>query len=509
MRPALVTLLSLVLGIYLGSLGLLAAQWYFLGIAVATLLLVLSRLWHKALLAGSAWYLVLLCMGACLATIPREWVAQLPQPSEETTYLVTISRPPTAREQGSRAEAIIEQATDPSGATLVRWRGQRIMLYLYNDSLQLTPRTNYLVRGRLTPLDQVSSSSYQHYLLSRKVSGVLSASTAEACNAPSTTHWSLWDQLRYRAYTLQQRIGGTLDEIDRLTPLQRETLRAICLGDRSEGTVAEAQFRSVGVAHLLSVSGFHVGVVLLLIYWLTRYPLRLIHNVRTAYLLRWSLTLVAVWLYAFVCGLSIPTLRASLMFSIFAVARLLGRSTDRLNVWAQAAALLLIVSPYALFDVGMQLSFGAVLAIFVTWGALNQRITPSSSRIVSYFYYLYYLIVTTLAVQLFVWPILARSFGNTTAWLLLANLLLSLLATLLIITGLVTMGLLALGLPMTLLPMLLVGVSDLTSGAMALLEQHFTAQLTIVMPLWLCVAYYLLLYVWVQYLLARPRPVRI
>ena len=505
MRPALVTLLSLVLGIYLGSLGLLAAQWYFFGIAVATLLLVLSRLWRKALLAGSAWYLLLLCTGACLATIPRERVAQLPQPSKETTYLVTISRPPTAREHGSRVEAIIEQTTDPSGALLARWSGQRIMLYLYND-LQLTPRTSYLVRGRLTPLDQVSSPSYQHYLLSRKVSGVLSASTAEPCNEPTTTYWSRWDQLRYCAYTLQQRIGGTLEEIDPLTPLQRETLRAICLGDRSEGTIAEAQFRSVGVAHLLSVSGFHVGVVLLLIYWLIRYPLRLIRNVHTAYLLRWSLTLVAVWIYAFICGLSIPTLRASLMFSIFAVARLLGRFTDRLNVWAQAAVLLLIVSPYALFDVGMQLSFGAVLAIFVTWGALNQRITPSSSRIVSY---LYYLIVTTIAVQLFVWPILARSFGTTAVWLLLANLLLSPLATLLIITGLVTMGLLAIGLPTKLLPLLLVGVSDLTSGAMTLLKQHFTAQLTIAMPLWLCIAYYLLLYAWAQYLLARPRPIRV
>ena len=94
MRPALVTLLSLVLGIYLGSLGLVAAQWYFLGIAVATLLLVLSRLWRKVLLAGSAWYLLLFCLGACLATIPKERVAQLPQPSKETTYLVTISRPP-------------------------------------------------------------------------------------------------------------------------------------------------------------------------------------------------------------------------------------------------------------------------------------------------------------------------------------------------------------------------------------------------------------------------------
>ena len=52
MRPALVTLLSLVLGIYLGSLGLVAAQWYFLGIAVATLLLVLSRLWRYPL----SWY---------------------------------------------------------------------------------------------------------------------------------------------------------------------------------------------------------------------------------------------------------------------------------------------------------------------------------------------------------------------------------------------------------------------------------------------------------------------
>ncbi|MFC2709023.1 MAG: ComEC family competence protein, partial [Porphyromonas asaccharolytica] len=77
------------------------------------------------------------------------------------------------------------------------------------------------------------------------------------------------------------------------------------------------------------------------------------------------------------------------------------------------------------------------------------------------------------------------------------------------ITGLDTMGRLAIGLPTKLLPMLLVGVSDLTSGAMALLEQHFTAQLTIAMPLWLCIAYYLLLYAWVQYLLARPRPIRV
>ena len=71
------------------------------------------------------------------------------------------------------------------------------------------------------------------------------------------------------------------------------------------------------------------------------------------------------------------------------------------------------------------------------------------------------------------------------------------------------MGLLALGLPTKLLPMLLVGVSDLTSGAVALLEEHFITQLTISMPLWLCLLYYLLLYAWVQYLLARPRPVRV
>ena len=42
---------------------------------------------------------------------------------------------------------------------------------------------------------------------------------------------------------------------------------------------------------------------------------------------------------------------------------------------------------------------------------------------------------------------------------------------------------------------------------MCIRDRHFTAQLTIVMPLWLCIAYYLLLYAWVQYLLARPRNV--
>lgn len=502
MRPALVTLLSLVLGIYLGSLQLLTAQWYLLGVAVATLLIILSRVLRRSILSGIAWYLVILFAGAGLATIPREQTARLSAPSSQATYRVTISRPPTARDRGYRAEAIIEQVLLQGEATDSAWYGQRVMLYLYSDSLQLTPRSTYIVRGRLKPLATLSHESYQRYLLSRHTSGVLQASSADPSVDTHSSYWSAWDQLRYRAYSLQQHIARTLEQIDGLTPLQRETLRAICLGDRSEGVVAEAQFRSIGVSHLLSVSGFHVGVVLLLVYWLIRYPLRLIRNVRVSYQLRWSLTLIAVWLYAFVCGLSIPTLRATIMFSLFAVARLLGRTTDRLNVWAQAAVILLLLSPYALFDVGMQLSFVAVLAIFVTWGEFNQRITPSGSRIMRY---LFYLLVTTVVVQLFVWPILARSFGTSAIWLLLSNLLLSPLATLLIITGLLTMGLLAIGLPTTLMPTLLVWVSDLTSWTTLLLERHFAAQLEITMPLWLCALYYLLLYVWTQFLSARGK----
>lgn len=503
------TLLSLALGIYIGSLEFLTAVVYLISATVGISLLLISRvLAHtKSLnlswLSGVAWCIVVLSSGACLAEIPKEQIRLLATPSREGIYQVTISRPPVARERGYRVEAIIQQVD----TTISDWVGKRVMLYIYGDAHTIAPRTTYRVQGRLTPIYGLRQESYRHFLLSRHISGSLNVHSAVRLgNTLSPPCWSLWDQIGYYAYCLQQKVAGTFDQIKSLTPQQRDLLRAISIGDRSESIMVETQFRSIGVAHLLTVSGFHVGVILLLVYWIIYYPLRLIRSPETAYRLHWVVTLLVVWLYALVCGLSIPTMRAALMFSLFAVAHLCGRTTDRLNIWAQAALILLVISPYTLFDVGMQLSFIAVLAIFTTWGGLNKRINPSRSPFIRY---IYYLLVTTASVQLFVLPILARSFGTSAIWSLLANLLMSPLITLLIVVALVTSGCLLLGLPTILLPKLLVGVSDLTSSTLTLLEQHFDTQLSLPMPLWLCILYYLLLYAWVQYFLTMPQRIRI
>ncbi|HMQ00056.1 MAG TPA: ComEC/Rec2 family competence protein, partial [Cyclobacteriaceae bacterium] len=71
----------------------------------------------------------------------------------------------------------------------------------------------------------------------------------------------------------------------------------------------------------------------------------------------------ALWTFAFVTGLSASVLRAVTMFSLFALAKAMGRGDNIYNTLAAAALILLLIDPYLIMSVGFQLSFLAVLGI--------------------------------------------------------------------------------------------------------------------------------------------------
>ncbi len=76
-----------------------------------------------------------------------------------------------------------------------------------------------------------------------------------------------------------------------------------------------------------------------------------------------AISLVCLWLFAFVTGLSPSVLRAVTMFSFIALARPLGWRTNIYNTLAGSAFLLLLYNPYLIMSVGFQLSYLAVLGI--------------------------------------------------------------------------------------------------------------------------------------------------
>lgn len=118
-------------------------------------------------------------------------------------------------------------------------------------------------------------------------------------------------------------------------------------------------YSASGALHVLSVSGLHVGIIYVIILFLMK-PLQRYSWSRWAVAL---ISLICLWSFAFVTGLSPSVLRAVVMFSFVAVARPFGKRTNIYNTLAASAFVLLLYNPYLIMSVGFQLSYLAVLGI--------------------------------------------------------------------------------------------------------------------------------------------------
>ncbi len=132
---------------------------------------------------------------------------------------------------------------------------------------------------------------------------------------------------------------------------------ALLLGVRSlVPSEDRAAFAKLGIAHILSVSGFHTGVLVFLLSVLFRL-LKLRQSVR---LVLYSAFLL---LYCALCGMSQPVLRASLLLLLALGGKLLNRPRIGLHLLCAAGMVMLLLSPVQLTGISFQLTFGAVLGI--------------------------------------------------------------------------------------------------------------------------------------------------
>ncbi len=114
-----------------------------------------------------------------------------------------------------------------------------------------------------------------------------------------------------------------------------------------------------GAMHILAVSGLHVGILYLMIIFCLGW-LRRIKYGEWVFLI---LCLLLLWFYALITGLPASVVRATIMFSLFAVAKTWRFEANAYNNIAIAAFIILMFQPMALFEVGFQLSFAAIIGI--------------------------------------------------------------------------------------------------------------------------------------------------
>ena len=174
-------------------------------------------------------------------------------------------------------------------------------------------------------------------------------------------------RLRHWIEDIRRTVGLFFDE--HLSDTQAAILRALIIGDKSQlDPELRNSFTRVGVAHVLAISGLHIGLVAMLAYGAWRWLLA-----RSQYvLLMWSvpklaalLTLPVVLLYAGLAGGSVSTLRAVIMVAVFLTALLLDKEEEVFRSLALAALIVSLIWPGSVLDISFQLSFVAVLAIFL------------------------------------------------------------------------------------------------------------------------------------------------
>ncbi len=231
-------------------------------------------------------------------------------------------------------------------------------------------------------------------------------------------------RLQEEAQKIQLRVVEKLHRLQ-LSNSEKAVLATITVNYRRTMTrEIRNRFSITGVAHLLSVSGFHVAIVCgFLAVCFSFFPKRAFFR-----WLRYVLMMTLMWAFAAISGFSPPAVRATLMLSIFITGQVFERTPDKYNTLAAAALLMLIYNPFYLFDVGFQLSFTAVFFILYMQPPLYRLLEIRNPLIAVP----WGILTVTVAAQIGTFPLCCYYFGQSSTVFLFTNLFLSLIATLLI-----------------------------------------------------------------------------
>lgn len=229
-----------------------------------------------------------------------------------------------------------------------------------------------------------------------------------------------------------------------LTPLRPGTkalLLAMLTGDRDYITPqTRADFTGAGLAHILALSGLHVGIIMALLLWLLL-PLNAL-GLRN---LRYALTAVGIALFALMTGLGVSVARAAIMGCCFLLAMAMERRRTGLNVLCAAAFLILMFDPLALFDAGFRLSFAVALGIML----FAQDVTPFARKKTHRLHALIGWVVVPLVAFMVAWPLTASYFHAMPLLFLPLNLLFVPALPAFMLGAMLYIGLFALGVALT------------------------------------------------------------
>ena len=389
-------------GIAMADASWFHAQWW-----MAPAVLLLAAMVHRRpLLQGALLGLGLMLLAMVLTSRCRARLEPKGTGRSATLHAVVVS------------EAVQKERSVAVDLFIVEHQ-QRVKAYLHTDerSLGLLPGHGLLLNTRIEPTAhlRVGSFDYGRYLQVHGFSGRCFAEP-EAWR-PCPVAWQqlpLTEQVKTRALRWRHDLLLRLSDAAQGDSLAFGVLAAMTLGHKA---LLDDHLRQVysltGASHVLALSGMHIGILFCLLSLLMR-PGR-----RSA--VASLLTVLLVWAFALLTGLSTSVVRSALMLSLSAVLALRSGGRLSLNVLSLAAIIMLLTDPYTLFDVGFQLSFMAVFAILVLGQLPGSFLAPACLQAHPLWRRLWTLMAVGVAAQAGTAPLVAFYFGKLSLCFIVTN----------------------------------------------------------------------------------------
>ncbi|MBO6287963.1 MAG: ComEC/Rec2 family competence protein [Prevotella sp.] len=188
-----------------------------------------------------------------------------------------------------------------------------------------------------------------------------------------------------------------------------------------------ADYSSSGAAHVLALSGLHIGIIFFLFKLLFSHRHRYRLTVRQ--LLAEGLLLAAVWCYVYIVQMPPSAVRAATMVTLYELMGLHQRGHVSLNVLGATVFAMLLIRPADLYDIGFQLSFAAVTAIVVLYPMFSQLVPRPTNRVLLW---IWSMLGVSLAAQIGVAPLIAYHFGYISTYSVFSSLVVIPCATIIV-----------------------------------------------------------------------------
>ena len=352
---------------------------------------------------GCGAFLLLFSLG-CLSTIIRQNESAFNFPGIHQNYEAVVIDIPQDKPNSIAYKVELKNTN------------KKIVCYFpkdYNSETALSPGDRFIFFSEIEPFKSLNNPDgfdYSQYMYNKGYAGYtfIRDGSWETLDRTSSGFLIQGIQLRQKILDFYKSLNLNKDEF--------ALLSAITLGykDALSDDVKES-FRATGTAHILAVSGMHIGIIYLVILSLFGF----IPRYSRWYRLKPLLSILMLWLYVFIIGFPPSAVRASWMLTAFCISLLINKKTYSLNILFATAFLMLIWNPFNLFDLGFQLSFSAVLSILILLPVVNKRIKVKNK----FTRYFYNLLLVSLSAQIGTFPLTLHYFGTSPTYFFITNLL--------------------------------------------------------------------------------------